>query len=178
MSAVITPVADDVFAALGAFIQSIIGSTFPVVRGTTNRVPMPPSTPGFAVMTAIHQDRLATNVDTYVDPYPATGQIQNIQSSLQINVQVDFYGAASAAWAATFVTLFRDEYGCTALGPKCQPLYADDALMFPLVDGEEQSEERWLVTAALQYNPVVTTPEQFAAAATVVLINVDEAYPP
>jgi hypothetical protein len=47
-----------------------------------------------------------------------------------------------------------------------------------LVNGEEQYEERWIVGANLQYNPVVSTPQQFADTLEATLINVDEAFPP
>jgi hypothetical protein len=48
----------------------------------------------------------------------------------------------------------------------------------PYKTGEEQYNRRWTVLASLQYNPVTTLPQQFADAADVEVINVDERYPP
>ena len=39
--------------------------------------------------------------------------------------------------------------------------------MTPLVTGEEQYDERWILTASLQYNPIVTIPQQSADALSV-----------
>lgn len=47
-----------------------------------------------------------------------------------------------------------------------------DPKMMPLIDGEAQYEQRWVITAVLQYNPVVSTPMQFFDAATVALTDV------
>lgn len=75
-------------------------------------------------------------------------------------------------------TLLRDETACVALAPTCQPLYSSDATLVPLDDDEQQYEQRWMIEAVLQYNPVTTTPMQFANTLEVTLINVDETYPP
>jgi hypothetical protein len=74
--------------------------------------------------------------------------------------------------------LWRDEYGCNMLNPEASPLYTDDARMVPLVTGEEQYLERYVLTAVLQTNPVTTVSQQFADTANVGLINVDSTYPP
>ena len=40
--------------------------------------------------------------------------------------------------------------------------YCSDGMQSPLVTGEQQWEGRWTLTASLQYNPVVTVPQDFA----------------
>ncbi len=176
-----TPTLDDIYTKLRAFLRTIVGDDVEVMQGLGNRVPLPAGP--FVAMTAIMQLRLATNQDAYTDepddtvPSVPVG-LRSIQQNTRIDVQLDFYGADSGNWAAMASTLLRDDYGCEMLAPAAQPLYADDAKMAPLVTGEEQYLQRWIVTATLQYNPVTTLPQQFADAAVVDLINVDERYPP
>lgn len=189
-SLVVTPVLDDVYALLQAFLMTVTGlAQANVVQGLPNRVAMPEADPGFVSMQATLTKRLRTNLDTgswlgEVNP----DNVSSEQGTL-LRVQLDLYGANSGDWAVMVSTLLRDEYGCVALAgvdgggeplvpPTCQPLYVDDAKMAPLVDSEDQYEQRWIVEAILQYNPVTTTPMQFANEASVTVINVDEAYPP
>lgn len=175
MTAIVTPTQAAMFVALQAFAMDVLALDIDhVVQGLNNGVPMPLD--GFVAMTQIAQSRLATNVDAYADPSPTTGT-KNSQQSTQITVQLDCYGPVSGDWSSILSTLLRDEYACNAMAPSVQPLHADDPRMMPLIDGEQQYEQRWTVTAVLQVNPVVSTPMQFFDQATVGLIEVDATYP-
>jgi hypothetical protein len=106
---------------------------------------------------------------------------KNVERSSQISIQIDCYGPTSGDRATVISTLLRDEYACdqfAASGVDMQPLYASDAKQMPLIDGEQQYEERWTFEAVLQFNPVITTPQQSANALTIDLIEVDRTYPP
>lgn len=174
----VSPVLQDVFVLLQPFIADVTGlNPSLVIQGLPNRTAMPAASPGFVVMTPIRQQRLRTNVDTWDEVNPAPTTISHEQGT-ELRIQLDCYGASSGDWAAMLSTLLRDDVGCAALAPACQPLYSEDARLAPLVDDEAQYEQRWIVEAVLQYNPATVTPLQFANAATVGLINVDEAYPP
>jgi hypothetical protein len=59
-----------------------------------------------------------------------------------------------------------------------QPLYADNPTQMPLIDGEAQYEQRWKLTASLQYNPIVTVSQDFADTLTLTLDEVDATFPP
>lgn len=99
----------------------------------------------------------------------------------QITVQLDVHGPVSADNAQIIATLFRDGYGCEAMaasGFEIAPLYAGEPHQTPFINAEQQFEDRWVIDAVLQANPVVTTPQQFAGAAVVGLISVDAVYPP
>jgi hypothetical protein len=176
-----SPVQQDVFAVLAPFIVSVTGlPQANVIQGLANRADMPNfANGGFVVMTSVGLHRLRTNIDTWdtvtTDPPPT--EISS-EMGTEMRVQVDFYGATSQDLAVAFCTLFRDDVGVTALAPTCAPLYADDARMMPLEDSEQQYEQRWTVEAVLQYNPVTTSPQQFADALSVTDVNVDEAFPP
>lgn len=173
----LTAVATKVRAYLLDPVAGIVPVGTPVIRGPINRAAQPAV--DHVVFTVVARRRIRTNVETDVDPYPAPdpGTVK-IEAGMMLNVQVDFYGGLSGDWAAILSTVWRSEYAVNHLAPDCAPLYADDGRMVPLTTGEEQYLERWTVSAMLQYNPVTTTLQEFASAATVVLINVDERYPP
>lgn len=176
MSATIAPVQSDIYKTLGDFIVAVLGLTAPdVIVGLDNRVATPKG--DYIAMTAILTTRLATTVDEWdkTDPAPT---VQTYQKSTRVDVQIDCFGSQALAWAETLGTLLRDEFGCTALAPTLSPLWADEARQMPFDTAEEQYQPRWSLTAAFQYNPVVTVAAQFADALAITLINVDEAYPP
>lgn len=173
MTTTVSPAESDIFAALRTFILSLIPCE--VVQGLANGAPMPLG--GFIAMTALFQNRLSTNTDSYSDPYPVAGT-RTVEQATQYTVQVDCYGPSSSDWATILTTMLRDDYGCVSMAPNVFPLYADDPKQMPLIDGEQQYEQRWVITAVLQYNPVVTISQDFAAALSVGLVNVDATYPP
>lgn len=179
MTYTVAPSLQNIFPALQALIMQVTGLPLDrVLQGLPNRVALPTAGPGFVIMQPIYQARLRTNIDSWQEvsnPFPAS--ISSEQGT-ELRVQIDCYGSASGDWAAMLSTLLRDEIGCNALAPYCQPLYVDDAKMAPLVDSEAQYEPRWTLDAVLQYNPVTTTPQDFMSTAEVTLINVDETYPP
>lgn len=169
MSDVVTPTLQGFYAALLPFIVGVTGlPATSVVQGIQNRASMPP--PGFILVQTITRHRLRTNVHTYSTH--STVLTQAIEEGVELGVQIDCYGPQSEDWATMLSTLLRDNVGCTALAPTTQPLYADDARMVPLVDGEEQYEERWSVDAHFQYDPVTTAAQQYADALAITLINV------
>lgn len=181
MTLTVAPTLATVFTKVRAYlldpVAGIVPVGTPVIRGPMNRAAQPAV--DHVVITPTLRKRLRTNVETDVDPYPSPGDgTVQIEQGTQLTIQADFYGAQAGDWAAIFSTIWRSEYACKALAPDCAPLYSDEGRMIPLTTGEEQYLERWTVSAVLQYNPVVTTLQQFAGAASVDLINVDERYPP
>lgn len=176
MSATVTPVQDDIYTAVKAFLLGILPlDNAHIVKGLGNRTATPDGP--FVVMTAILNHRLRTNQDTWDETTEDPTLIEREQG-VQITMQLDVYGPDSFDWASIVTTLWRDDYGCQALSPNCQPLYSDDPRQVQLVDGEQQYEQRWLISAYLQYNPIVSTAQDFAAELTATLIDVDVEYPP
>lgn len=178
-AATITNTLTDVYTALGNFIVAQLGlSSGQVVQGYPNRVAMPVGP--FVLMTAMTKKRLRTNVDTYestTDPAPAPGPVTAEQAQ-QVDIQLDVYGPDSSDWADILTTLLRDNVGCEALAPKCQPLYADDPIRAPLTNAELEYEDKWIVTARIQYNAIVTTAQEYATViGPVNLIDVDVEFP-
>lgn len=176
MTFVITPTADQVYAAIKTFILSFLPlDPTNVVKGTQNRTSMP--TGPFAEMWIATNKRLSTNVDTWDASDPDPAGISR-QQSIQLEMQVSLYGPLSEDWAAMFSTLFRDDYGCQILGDVCSPLHANEPMRAPLVTGEEQYLDKWICRAQIEYTPVITTVDEFASVVAIDVISVDVTYPP
>lgn len=173
MTATIAPELNVIINALGRFIESLI--TTEVIRGNRNRVPMPKGP--FILMTEGKQSRLSTNVATYNDPGTNPGT-KNVMQRKQYDISIDCYGPLASDWAAILITMFNDGYAVDTMGPEVAPLYADDAINMPLVNGEQEYEQRLRFTVCMQYNPVVSVPQDFFDSASVEFINVTAEYPP
>lgn len=100
---------------------------------------------------------------------------------MRVTVQVDVHGPNSTDNTQRLVTLFRDPYGCdffTAEGFEIAPLYIDDGSQVPFINGEGQYEDRWVLLAKLQINPIISTGQQFTTSIVTGIIDVDVEYPP
>jgi hypothetical protein len=182
MSLTVSPVTDAIYTDVKTFIMSVLPlDNAHVVKGQGNRVASPlggtvASGGGYATMQIVNSPRLATNVDTWdpTDPAPTS---QTTQMSTQVEVQVDLYSALAFDWANLFQAMWRDDYACELL-TNCQPLYADNPILGDFTDSEDQYEQHFIIRAMLQYNPTVSTPQQFADTVSVSpIFNVDVEYP-
>jgi len=148
----------DLYTTIRSMLMVIVPSV-EVVRGLGNDVSMP--TGPFISMTATGMRRLATNRHIYTDLDPLVGTVANEQSTA-LEIQVDCYGPASADWANSVVTMWRDQYATNLLRPiGAAPLYAEDPRMMALENSSKNYEERWIVLLTLQYNPQTVTPMYF-----------------
>ncbi len=164
---------DDVYTALRTFVQAVLGTGIEVVQGLANRVATPVG-PNYVAITALLAVRLATNVNSFDAIEGTTAAL----AQQRYDVQVDVYGPLSSNYATMLTTLFRDAYACDLMPAGIQPLYADDPVQVPLVDGEQQYDQRWLITASVQYNPTTTTGVEFFEEIEITPVNVDVTYPP
>jgi hypothetical protein len=160
-----------VFTALRAFLLSFLPSGTEVVQGIDNRVPMPEA--GFVVMTSLGQYRLNTNRTDY----QSVAQTKAVQTHARYTVQLDFVGPSSQAWATQAQALFRDVYAAEMMPANIQPLYADDPMQIALVDGEAQYEQRWMLTASIDYAPTMTIAQQSATSLEITTKVVDMEFP-
>ncbi len=152
---------DQVIDALADFLAPFVPAA-QIVRAQVNRVPMP-SNPGI-VLTELLQVDLSVPATEYqppVDPIPAIGTA-TIYGPSRIDVQIDFYGAQAGEFCKTVKTAFRSHWGFEHFPANIKPLYTSDGIQAPLVTGEQQYESRWTLTASMQYNPIVTVPQDFA----------------
>lgn len=152
---------DQVIDALADFLAPFVPGA-QVVRAQVNRVAMP-SNPG-VVLTEMLQVDLSVPATEYqppVDPAPALGTA-TIAGPTRIDIQIDFYGEQAGEFCKTVKTAFRSHWGFSHFPANIKPLYTSDGIQTPLTTGEQQYESRWTLTASLQYNPIVTVPQDFA----------------
>jgi hypothetical protein len=179
MPQTITPTLDDVNTALRSFLLSIVPAGTEVFKAAQNRAGAPLPSNGYVTFMEMFDKRLRTSIDSYdftaVNPTTLT-----VEQGIELTYQLDFFGPLGGNWAAMVTTLLRDDYGAQALAPAAQPLYCDDARRDPTyVNDEGQYEGRWIVTAALQWNPQVTPTQQFAnTLGPVGIVDVDAIIPP
>jgi hypothetical protein len=119
------------------------------------------------------------------------------QLGAEVDVQVDVHGPTSHDNSTIFTTLFRDQYAIDffktygtappgfpagSTGPfqlnafnysAIGPLHADDPRQVPFFNAEQQWENRWIITARLQVNQIVSVPQQFAGQVQIKDIMVD-----
>ena len=172
MSLVIAPSQVDVMTALRVALLAIIPAGVEVVQLNDNGVPMPDGP--FVGMRHDGLRRLSTNVDTYSG---ALGT-KSIKTPTQYTIGLDFYGPLAGNLAATVQALFRDEAGVALFPATVVPLHCDDPLQRPLVNGEQNYEQRWRVSAVMQYNPVVTASQDSATALQIGLKPIDQTFTP
>jgi hypothetical protein len=168
----VTPSLDEVLTKVRAFLLTIVPAGTPVIRGPVNRASQPPV--DHVIFTPVLRTRLRTNV--HEDD--SVTQETTTEEGARVSVQFDFYGEKGGDWSAAAETMWRDDYAVNILSPEASPLYTDTANMVPLVTGEDQFLERFVLTAVLQWNIRVTVPQQSALAAEAELINVDVRFPP
>ena len=152
---------DQVIDALADFLAPFAPGA-QIVRAQVNRVPMP-SNPGIVLTEMLQVDLSVPDTDYQppVDPIPAIGTA-TIKGPTRIDVQIDFYGEQASEFCKTVKTAFRSHWGFSHFPANIKPLYTSDGILAPLVTGEQQYESRWTLTASLQYNPIVTVPQDFA----------------
>lgn len=152
---------DDIYRDIRAYLMML----FPevkgnVIRGYSNNVPLPESP--FILINIIHEKSASTNVyDFSVDD----GNAEAMQT-IELTMQIDFYGEQSGAMARKFTQLWRDFYACEYL-TSCQPLYCDEAKYLPFTNEKSNYEERFMTTATLNYNPVVIYDQDFITNPTI-----------
>jgi hypothetical protein len=149
---------DAVIEALGAFIAPFVPGGTPITRAQVNRV-APPNSP-FVELREILQTDLETPTSTNSTEFEQA----QITTPTRIDVQVDFYGPAAGDWCKAIKAVMRSQYAPAQFPDGIAPLYCSDGNQAPLVTGEEQYENRWIITCSLQYNPDVFVPQQSATA--------------
>jgi len=148
----------DVFNALRAFLLVVFPTGVEVVRSLDNRVAMPNS--NFVLMQAVTQERLATNISSYV--LDNDGDTKNIQQKINYGIQLDVYGSNAANNADVISTLFRDAFAYDSFPDNVKPLYCDNPSQLVFVNDSKQYENRFMLMVYLQYDPTIAVPTQLA----------------
>lgn len=172
MSVTINLTDQDVFKALKTFLNSFLPPKTEVIQAQDNRVSMPKG--GFVTMNNVSFERLSFNVDNY----DSLTQGKTVLTPTKYDIQLDFYGENSPTWAFQAQSLFRDTYATELFPKNIQPLYADNPVQIPLIDGESQYEQRWKLVASLQYNPIISVVQQSMLAVDIELAPIDQTFKP
>lgn len=165
--------------AVGNFLVAVLPTGTPVVVGQDNRV-APPQAANYAEMTPITRTRLATNLTTYSDGFPANPTTRADTQATMVTIQVDTFGPLSADNATLIQTLFRSGWGVdqfAASGFDVSPLYTSEPRQMKFTDESHQVQQRWSLDLACHCNPVVTVPQDFADHLAVGVVEVDASYP-
>jgi len=134
---------------IGDYLTALTGAE--VIRSKVNRVPPPDG--AYIAITRLFMSRLSTNRHET----NAIDETVTITEAIKYTVQIDCYGDSASNWANLISLTWRDGYACDALSPICHPLTCDDPKQIPIVTGEQQYLERWIVTVSVQYNPSIST---------------------
>lgn len=146
---------DQVIDALAAFLAPFVpGSS--VVRAQVNRVAMPPNP------CVILTEMLQVDLSVPATDYQPDDDTATVYGPSRIDVQIDFYGAQAGEFCKAVKTAFRSHWGFAHFPANIKPLYTSDGMQSPLLTGEQQYESRWTLTASMQYNPLITVPQEFA----------------
>ena len=124
----------------------------------------------------IDQDVFASLVTFFKTFIPSNVEIIQAQENLVAMPKGGFIAMNNTGMET--VALFRDEYTTDLFPANIQPLYADDPVQLPLIDGEQQYEQRWKLEATLQYNPILTTSQQSMLDVIVELAPIDQTFNP
>lgn len=153
-----------------------------VIQGYQNRVAMPSG--ATLLMTSLATPPLSLTDAPTALWAPGTsnpGAVGSTRSEEWV-CQLDFFGPGAAESARLVNVLVRSVYATeafAALTPApLAPLYATEAQQGQFVNSENQYEPRWHFDFHAQYNPVVTTDQDFANALSVTLAEIDVTFPP
>lgn len=153
----------EVYKDIRKFLVDLFpGSELQVIQAAQNNNPLPNNA---VVMQVLFTNNLDIAVTTSLPPTEAA-----IQNSVEVRMQVDFYGVQAEARSRTVTNIWRSEYACERL-TVCQPLYVQSHNRHVYINDSNQYEDRWILDLGLQYNPQVTVTQDFADSAPVITIT-------
>ncbi len=100
-------------------------------------------------------------------------------TEVELTVQTDYHGPASANNLRVVESLFRSEVGVDALaasGVDIAPLYCGDGRQAPFLNAEQMVENRWTMDLVMQVNPRVLTAQEFLTTIDISVIEVATEY--
>ena len=153
----------EIYKDVRAFMLGLFpGAELQIIQAAQNNNALPHNA---VVMQILFQRNFDVAVETPLPPIEAA-----IQNSVEVRMQVDFYGVQAEARSRTVSNLWRSSFGCDGL-KVCQPLYLQSLNRSVYVNDSNQYEDRWIMDVALQYNPQVTVAQDFTDTAPVITIN-------
>lgn len=131
-----------------------------IVQSIQNNQPLPENA---IVIQVLFDSNMDESVTTYNPPNEAM-----VQNSVEVRVQLDFYGAMAESRSRIVANLWKNYYGTDNM-TICKPLYVQSRQRHPYVNDSNQYEDRFILDLGLQYNPTVTHAQDFAEDASVII---------
>ena len=152
---------DNVIDALAGLVKNFVGDAV-LTRGQANRVSYPKAP--FVMFTEMRQSDLQVPHVEY--DFSAGANSVTVNNSQRFDIQVDFYASNAGDMCSAVMSALRSEWGFNQFPADIRPLYTQDSRQAPLITGEQQYANRWILQVSMQYNPKFTAPQQYASNAT------------
>lgn len=144
----------DLYREIRLFLLGLFpGAPSQIIQSAQNNQPLPENA---IVMQVLFDSNMDESVTTYNPPGEAM-----VQNSVEVRVQLDFYGAMAESRSRIVANLWKNYYGTDNM-EICKPLYVQSRQRHPYINDSNQYEDRFILDLALQYNPSVTHPQDFA----------------
>ena len=151
----------DLYREIRLFLLGLFpDATRQIIQSTQNNQPLPENA---IVMQVLFDSNMDESVTTYNPPNEAM-----VQNSVEVRVQLDFYGAMAESRSRIVANLWKNYYGADNM-TICKPLYVQSRQRHPYINDSNQYEDRWILDLGLQYNPTVTHAQDFAEDASVII---------
>lgn len=162
---------DQIIDVLADYVEPIAGTC---QQAQANGVPMPKGE--FCILTPLRFTRLGSTKEINQDTgLPATSAIGYTETR-QADIQIDIYGAAAGDRAIALETTFASSYAydkIKAIDQRVAPLYSTAAIQAPMIDAEQQWQERYTMTVSLQVHITVSFPMGYFDKAQITIEPVD-----
>ncbi|NCH06951.1 hypothetical protein EHI95_14930 [Cronobacter dublinensis] len=95
----------------------------------------------------------------------------------QADIQVDIYGDNAGGRAVALETVFTSGFGyekIKAFDERLAPLYSSPAIQAPMINAEDQWQERYTITLSLQAHITVSFPQDYFDKVEITTSQVDK----
>ncbi|WP_239641926.1 phage neck terminator protein [Edwardsiella tarda] len=150
---------DDVIGVLGQFVGPICGQCR---QAQANRTSMPKGQ--FCILTPLRFERLSTTRSINQDTGEPSTSAMGWTEVRRADIQVDIYGSGAGDRAVTLETVFASGYAydqIKAIDARVAPLYSTAAIQAPMIDAEQQWQERWTLDVSLQVHMTASFPQDY-----------------
>ena len=144
----------DIYREIKAYLTGLFSCPSEIInQGYQNGVSLPENA---VVMTILYE----RNIDVSTNYYDISTGTTTVQQSVEVTMQVDFYGNDAGVRCRKLSHLWKNMYATEEL-KKCQPLYAKESRQMTYINEKDQYEHRWSIDILLQYNPEFEHTQEF-----------------
>lgn len=151
---------DNIIDDVATFIEGLdLGQCY---QTQVNRVTMPEGK--FCMLTLKSLKRLSTTTKKNGDTGDNTTANMSYTEVRQVDVQVDIYGDNSNDRSAELETVFASSYGydtINSINEKLAPLYSSTPINMPMINAEDQYQDRYMLTLTLQAHITVILSQDY-----------------